>query len=373
MRSEWTMPLFELRESGISAVPATSFAMEGIRERTDLQRLLRDCPEMLDPNLLIISEEFGDWVDSKRRIDLLAIDRQGQVVVVELKRADEESLMDLQAIRYAAMVANMTLRQLVSAFEAYLAKRERSDDALFTIANHLGVQDVNAVEIVSSNPRIILVSATFSSELTTSVLWLNEQGLDIVCVRVVPYRVSGHVLVDVSQIIPLPEATQYIVRLREKDERTVPTSFGRRERTQTILDRLGLWRADVPLVFDRRRLPSDYAYDEDDPRFLAHVGPEPGVRRNVIWRSDGEAYSLSALTEMMRDDLEVPLARGALNGYYHWCLADHPDTSLWELAEAELADLNPEQRELRAAEQAAVPGPLWSSERTKDTPRPGPQ
>ena len=52
-------------------IPATSFGQEGVLERADLQRILRDKPEVLEEGLLIISEEFGSWQDSNRRIDLL--------------------------------------------------------------------------------------------------------------------------------------------------------------------------------------------------------------------------------------------------------------------------------------------------------------
>ena len=64
--------------------------------------------------------------------------------------------------------------------------------------------------------RIVLVAADFSRELTTSVMWLNERDLDIRCVRIRPYMDGGRVLVDVQQVIPLPEAQDYIVRIREK-------------------------------------------------------------------------------------------------------------------------------------------------------------
>jgi hypothetical protein len=49
-------------------------------------------------------------------------------------------------------------------------------------------------------------------------MWLNEHGLDIRCVRLRPYKLDNRMLVDVQQIIPLPEAAEYQVRIREKAE-----------------------------------------------------------------------------------------------------------------------------------------------------------
>lgn len=67
--------------------------------------------------------------------------------------------------------------------------------------------------------RIVLASAEFSRELTTSVLWLIERGIDIRCVRLQPYQLDERILVDVQQIIPLPEVAEYQVRVTEKKRR----------------------------------------------------------------------------------------------------------------------------------------------------------
>ncbi|MDP9397338.1 MAG: endonuclease NucS [Actinomycetota bacterium] len=106
------MPLYEMTSAGgLSAVPSTTFAGQGVLERTDLQRALREHIGVLDDGLLVVAEEFGDFVDARRRVDLLCVDRQGQLVVVELKRTEDGGHMELQALRYAAMVSTMTFDQ----------------------------------------------------------------------------------------------------------------------------------------------------------------------------------------------------------------------------------------------------------------------
>ena len=57
----------------------------------------------------------------------MGLDEDGNIVVIELKRTDEESFMDLQAIRYAALVSTMSFGDLVNAHEEYLAKRSISE------------------------------------------------------------------------------------------------------------------------------------------------------------------------------------------------------------------------------------------------------
>lgn len=223
------MPIFEYTTNKLEELSVTRFNDVGIREREDLQRLLRDQIEVIEPDLLVISEEFSEWDESRRRIDLLAIDSSANLVVIELKRTEDGGHMELQAIRYAAMVSTMTFGRAVSVYADYLSRRGLALDAEASLIDFLG-WDEPREEDFAPDVRIILVSADFSRELTTSVMWLAERNIDIRCVRVKPYRRGDQILIDVQQIIPLPEAEEYQVRVREKasQERAARHSEGDR-------------------------------------------------------------------------------------------------------------------------------------------------
>ena len=211
------MSVYLITNERLRPLEETSFEYEGITERYDLQRILRDQPEVLEEGLFVLAEEYGDWAESRRRIDLLALDSEGRLVVVELKRSDwDESLMDLQAIRYAAMVANMTLTQAIDAHRHYLDNRGIEGDPESRIRDHLGIYDED-IHISTERPRIILASANFSKELTTGVLWLNDVGLDITCVKLQPCKMDDSIFVERSQVIPIPEAADYMIRLRDRE------------------------------------------------------------------------------------------------------------------------------------------------------------
>lgn len=210
------MTFFEIEKGCIQRVEKVSLAQAALRERQDLQALLRrQLPELI-PDLLVIAEEFGDWDDSRRRIDLLAVDRMGNLVVVELKRGDTGSHMELQALRYAAMVSTMTFEQAVSAYEGFLGP-EAALSARRQLLDFLGWSEPNEDDF-AQDVRIILFSEDFSRELTTSILWLNQRQLDISCYRISAYRLDQRLLLDFQQIIPLKEAEDYQVRLRNKQQ-----------------------------------------------------------------------------------------------------------------------------------------------------------
>jgi len=212
------MPIYELNSEHIVKMNETTFAKVGLDERRDLQRLLKDKIEVIAPDTLVISEEFGEWEDSRRRIDLLGLDKDANLVVIELKRTEDGGHMELQAIRYAAMVSTMTFDKAVEVYSDYLKKIGSDEDARVSLLNFLEWDEPDE-EVFAQDIRILLVSADFGKELTTSVMWLNDRDLDIRCVRIKPYDDNGRTLVDVQQIIPLPEAAKYQVQIREKQQR----------------------------------------------------------------------------------------------------------------------------------------------------------
>lgn len=212
------LAIYELQRDRIVPIPATTFGAQGILERDDLQRLLRSQIETVSPDTLILAEEFGDWEDSRRRIDLLGVDKDANLVVIELKRDDDGGHMELQAIRYAAMVSTMTFEQAVAARAGFQRRHGMNDDAQQAILDRL-VWDEPNEDGFGQAVRIVLVAADFSRELTSSVMWLNSYGLDVRCVRLRPHDLNGRVLLDVQEIIPLPEGAEYQVRLREKTQR----------------------------------------------------------------------------------------------------------------------------------------------------------
>lgn len=239
------MAIFKFNNDSFEKIEQTQFSSEGILERQHIQNALKKQIDVIAPDILIISEEFSEWSDSKRRIDLLGVDKEGNIVVIELKRTETGEHMDLQAIRYASMVSTLTFVRAVEIFSKYLQTIESELNAEDELSSFVG----DNIENFASDVRIILVSSDFSKELTTSVMWLNERDLDIRCYRLIPHKLNDEILIDVQQIIPLPEAESYQVKVREQKEERREARKGARDNTkysfngETGLGKRGIVRA----------------------------------------------------------------------------------------------------------------------------------
>ena len=270
------MSIYHIQDDRLEAVAPTTFAAEGIKERGGLQRLLREQIEIISPNTLVVAEEFGDWEESRRRIDLLGIDKDANLVVIELKRTQDGGHMELQAIRYAAMISTLTFDKVVDIFGRYLSNIGKEDDPESTLLEFLewdeSVEDEFAQEV-----KIVLASAEFSRELTTAVMWLNDNGLDIRCIRMKPYQDAGKVYLDVQQVIPLPEAEEYQVSIRDKSRKEKESRQSNRDLTKytiilgdKVLENLPKSRAIFGMV-----------------KQLCDTGVDPEAMREVIpWKKN---------------------------------------------------------------------------------------
>jgi hypothetical protein len=225
------MAIYSFNDYELKKINLTTFNNEGILERQHLQAALKCQIDVVSPNCLVISEEFAEWTGSQRRIDLLAIDKEANLVVIELKRTETGEHMELQSLRYAAMVSTLTFSRAVEIYQKYLSSIQSELNPEVSLLEFLGWEEPQEDDF-ALDVRIVLVSSDFSKELTTSVMWLNERNVDIRCVRFIPYKYNNQVLIDVQQIIPLPEAESYQVKIKQQSAERREARISSRDYTQ---------------------------------------------------------------------------------------------------------------------------------------------
>ncbi len=275
------MAVFRLTRQAIEPLRPTSFAHSGLKERADLQRLLKANISVVADDVLVIAEEFADWEASKRRIDLLGIDRQANLVVIELKRDDEVGHMELQAIRYAAMVSSMTFARATEVYQDFLDRLGPGQSAGSRLLDFLGWEEPREDDF-ARDVRIVLVAPDFSKELTTAALWLNERDLDIRCVRLKPYTMGSEVIVDVQQVVPLPETEAYTVQLKQKDQAV------RIEKAEREVLRLAFWKELVPAA--AKLTPRFADITPSDDHWLSASAGFSGLKLSyLVWQTNAGA------------------------------------------------------------------------------------
>lgn len=233
----------------LTAVKNVSFSDIGIRERNDLEAWVLANPEILGEKLLVVTSEFDRFDRSDRRLDVLALDEDGRLVVIELKLELTGSFADQQAVRYAAFCSTMTIKEVVQAHSRFhKCSDEESRRAI------LAFLDVEELPELGNQPRIVLAGGELDDqELTSTVLWLRTFGVDISCVEIKPYRLpETNALILVPRvIIPLPEARDYLIRVEQKQANTAKVAKDVQANTrtwQTLADRFNALPGDFRAV-----------------------------------------------------------------------------------------------------------------------------
>ena len=104
----------------ILPLQSQSFSALGFKERNHLQEWLAQCPEALGEELLIIQKEFDGFDDTRERLDLLALDKEGNLVIIENKLDDSGRDVVWQALKYASYCSTLTTAQIVEIYQRYL-------------------------------------------------------------------------------------------------------------------------------------------------------------------------------------------------------------------------------------------------------------
>ena len=209
-----TPQLFKIdsEEKQSEVVHEVDFSTLGLQERYDIQEWVAENPSILGDDLLIVTKEFSDFDKTRARLDLLAVDRNGKLVIIEMKRDDSGADAHWQAIKYASYLDRVTPNEIAHMLAIYTSCSE--EEAAEIIEEHLGTDDI---EILNNDQRIILVSHRFAAEVTSAVLWLNEQtNKDLItCIQLTPYKDVGAdaLYLLANTIIPVLSAEAYRVQV----------------------------------------------------------------------------------------------------------------------------------------------------------------
>jgi len=232
----------------ITPLEAKRFSDLGFTERKHLQEWLENYPQALaqgdGEELLIIQKEFDGFDDTRERLDLLAIDKDGNLVIIENKLDDSGRDVVWQALKYASYCANLKKQQVVEIFQRYLNQKAQNEggepaNAEKLLLEFLQADDLPSVQLNTlKSQRLILVAAHYRKEVTNTVLWLSQFGVNCQCFKVTPWQAGDELFLNVEQIIPTPEASDFMIGMMAKEAEEKSASHEQKHR-HTL--RLAFW------------------------------------------------------------------------------------------------------------------------------------
>lgn len=293
--------LFAVNDVAVSPATRLTLADAGLQERGHLQEWVLAHPEILGDDVRIVTCEFDRWATATgeatwERLDVLALDRTGGLVLAELKRGRAPDAVLVQALKYAAMASRFNLDEL-----AEVAAHHDAGLSVDEILQQWRDWAPNLSDESLSPPRIVVVAEDFGSVLTNTAMFLIEQGLDLRLVRIQLYRLGDVLALTTSQLLPVPETEEFMVRPRSgaATQRAARTAAKRRGSVTERLVAAGVLedgaelRICVPSGVHENR-DAIAAWLEDEPRrAVARWINDPSAP--VQWQADDAAYSFAAL------------------------------------------------------------------------------
>ena len=351
---------------GATAIAATpiGLAQAGLRERQHLQEWVIAHPEVLGSSIKIVAFEFGSWtghtgVKEHDRLDVLALDGDGHLIVVELKRDKAPDTVEMQALKYAALVSRFTRDDLDRVHARYRTQTSGQEVSASDAAAELDAW----AEITEDSlrlPKIVLMATDFPQTVTATVVFLHQQlGLDIKLLVFQAYQTSNDVLVTVSQHYPPPGIEEFVLSPEVNEAQKAKTGKHNRQREANTVARL--IGAEVLEQGERFQFHST-------PEILATLeewfAEEPGRRyatwqedssSPLVWQADDQPYSPTGLARLILEKGAGKIVV-ALQGPAYW--VNETGESL-----VDIANNLPEQEEVpvetHTDRMSAALLPLW--------------
>jgi hypothetical protein len=302
------MFLINKENNRIEKISQRTFTELGFRERDHLQEWLANNPKALGEDLLIIQKEFSGFSDTNERLDLLALDKQGNLVIIENKLDDSGKNVTWQCLKYASYCSSLKKSQIIKIYQDYLDKFNKEIRAEESISDFLEGLEIEEISLNSGlTQRVMLVSGAFRKEVTSTVIWLLNYGLRIQCFQAIPYSFDDQLFLSIEQIIPTKEAAEFSISMAEKTQEDIAS---REELKTRHIVRRKFWNQ----VINEMNQKSDL-YQNISPSKYNWIGAGSGVR--------GVGYNFAASKNYGRAEIYIDRGNEGENEFVYDSLLSH--------------------------------------------------
>lgn len=210
----------------LKSIKEIEFSDFNFKERYDIQEWVESNPNILGEELLIISKDLTFFNDTKERPDLIALDCNGNIVIIELKRDDSGLNIEWQAIKYASYLSKFKVSDILNLYEKYISKYFKTEESNQEMLKQkiLEFIDEETLDELNNNQRLILVSHRFAKEVISAVNWLIEKyNMDIKCVQLLPFfdKDKESYYIHSNTILPVTGIEDVIISASEKQNTSI--------------------------------------------------------------------------------------------------------------------------------------------------------
>lgn len=264
------MFLINMDKNEAESINKKTFQELKFKERSHLQEWIYKNTDILGERLLIIQKEFSGFDDTNERLDLLALDETGNLVIIENKLDDSGKDVVWQALKYASYCSSLTKQDIREIFQSHLDKFRETRVAEDELCDFFESDEYSELELNNDEQRIILVAAKFRKEVTSTAMWLLDHNVRIKCVKVTPYELNDQILLDTEQIIPVVDAEEYQIKIAQKKQKELIDKEVKQTR-HTI--RFKFWTQFIQVINQKSNLYQNISPSKDN------------------WISSGSGYS----------------------------------------------------------------------------------
>jgi hypothetical protein len=238
------MYIISKENNSIKRIDSKTFKELGYKERENLQEWIEQNSDVFGEEMLFIQKEFDGFNDTNERLDLLALDKQGNLVVIENKLDDSGKDVIWQVLKYASYCSSLTKQNIKEIYQDYLDKSGAKENAEDLLKEFYDDEDFEELQLnVGNTQRIIMVAANFRKEITSTVLWLMNYKLRIQCFKVTPFQLEDEHFLNFEQIIPVKDIEEYMISMAEKSQSDINTQ----EQAKTRYNiRMAYWKKLIP-------------------------------------------------------------------------------------------------------------------------------
>lgn len=281
----------------------------------------------------MLGRQLAEFEEDQDRLDVLALDDSGEIVLTELKVTDSFRVTDLQALAYAGAYATRPTHELAETLRRTLSRTAESeptaavapaqqvnqagaappvtsvsvslDDAKALIQKFLGLDEFDDWQ-PSQHVRIKLLAPKFPRRVLKTVKWLGDvydMPIEAIAVRLFEDAKQQYSL-SFERILPLPGAEEFDLTVRRREDRRRSENAARARQpdilpllvdNDVLKDGQKLWLAKKALPVGSRD-----SFDADNTAYQVRVVASDGSPPRFEWRaSDSDAAEVVSPSDVV--------------------------------------------------------------------------